>query len=104
MVAEPHKIVPSEKTVKLLVQYENNIEKTNLSRWKESYKELKTEISYNKYLKAAAETINMTFGLFLVAFIVFINVITQSLLSLGYLFFAIILIALSLNFFKDIES
>ena len=46
----------------------------------------------------------MNFGLLLVAFMLIINVLSRNVIALGYLVFAVVLISLSINFYKDINS
>lgn len=46
----------------------------------------------------------MDFNMILVTFILMINIFSTSLLSLGYLVFALVLVYNNISFYKDIES
>jgi hypothetical protein len=46
----------------------------------------------------------MDFNMILVTFILLINIFSTSLLSLGYLVFALVLVYNNISFYKDIES
>ena len=107
LLFRPVKIVFSETTKQNLLRIAE-IDKTSEDEFedmtegeiiKETANKLKMQFGASKTLKASSEWIFVNFHLLMIAFILAVSILNQSLLSFGYFVFCMVLIQDNKNFF-----